>query len=590
MDKAKLVAELIATGKFDKVSAEKAIDDLLAIKGDVTEAEIRGFLLSEKAGKKPAKDPDSDDEAEEDGDDTKPNKKGGKNPGDDDEEGAEEGAAPKKKKKKPDDDDDEDGTASDGKKSAPLGDVILKNCGHQYDSVTDMITMKMGASVTRGTYGDVLEMSKGMKDFDKQNTDFRPNEEELGQIHSMAKKQYPKEQLKVYYTKSADSDVDRQSEHFSKAALKDMAKFSPGQPVMKDHNYHSSDGVFGKIFDAKVIKDDNDQPYLAQKFYVLDTPENKSVIDGIESGINDKLSVGVAMKREDYLCDLCNKSMFGKKGDYADWCGHMPGQAAKDGKTATATINRVSDYRELSRVTVPAQRKAAVKSIMGAPKSEFDVIQNLPEADKEKLAAAMTSELTNTSKLDEVFAAGALVGSIVALPSDDKSKLSASQTTEVKKVDEELKKLLESLISKFDAQTTKVGELVEVLTKSQAALMSGESIGLKGFEGDLEWKKSVEARFNASKSESDLLREQNKERGEALKVLIGVVTVLTEKLGVAVAKSTVDIARQVGTHKDMDTTRVAAEHKQKQSSDDHGRDFYNDFNAQIEKAALDLKK
>lgn len=212
-----------------------------------------------------------------------------------------------------------------------------------------------------------------------QRKDFSPTKGELTKINEMTGRPYEKEELKVYPVVFWDAEYDSHLERFSLKATKEGKRLAIGAPGIKDHDVWKSDGVFGRVFDAEVIQQDGGH-YLIGKIFMLNTPENKAIIDGFESSINCEISVGVRGKRDEYICDVCDRAMYKFSADPKDiWCGHYTGQRLPGNKVVTATINGVSFFKEWSRVVRGAQRAARVRtktdSSINSDGSENGVIQ-----------------------------------------------------------------------------------------------------------------------------------------------------------------------------------------------------------------------
>lgn len=474
------------------------------------------------------------------------------------------------------DEDDEDDAAAakdevtpvDFKQKLSIADIFSKSksLSHlKYDDQHDVISINREVAVCRGEFGkpDLMNPVKSEKDED--DNDFRPTADELSKINAYTKKNFPAEAFKVYFTKSADMNVDAHYEHFSKKALKDMADNSPGAPVIKDHDTWRSDGAFGKIFDAKVAKDADGTYYLMQKFYIPDDEENKSLIAGIEKGINDKLSVGISLDRSEYICDVCNKAMFGKSGSWGDWCGHYPGYKTGEGDkavVATATINRVAKFRELSRVVSPAQAKAQIN-----PKKSF---AGLSKSDSDKLVEISEKGFDKNADLNLLFN-----------KNNSSAKLSTAQESknsgEVKNVDE-LQKLLDSQKLQIESQTKQIESQDKMLEKLEANLTKQQefidSVN-KLLEAQVDWKKEVTVKM-------EVFEKQVEERGVALQMLLKSTVEFQKQCGIVVGKSLHDVAQEQHSKKEMSSTREEA-----QRDKQNGAGFYKDVFSEISKVAAE---
>lgn len=408
-------------------------------------------------------------------------------------------------------------------------DAITKSgFPHAYDEVTDTFMVHYGMKVSgamKSAVGDDLEIVKAAFGTRAGNApDFHPTDEEKQKIDSMTGKEYPREMLKVYYTYSADSQLDRHFEVFGAKALDNMALMSIDQPVMKDHNYQNSDGVFGKIFDAKVIRGKDGGRRLIQKIYVLNTPENKSVIDGIESGINNKLSVGVRMIRKEYLCNICNKPMFvDKSGTGFGFCGHLPGMELGDGRVASATIGDIQDMMELSRVTVPAQRNAGIKGYDAA--LAVSKLTKSFEVSK-SLAAALNNHMPDIAKISEDNQGESLVSVGENSATDAIAKIVAGFETSMKSVSSSFELVLKTQNELSSQIESSLSDLVKLTAQTVENTKSqGEDL----------------------KARELLLQKQVAETREFLVIIANAHKDLAAKCGIVIEKSNEDIARYVAS-------------------------------------------
>lgn len=210
----------------------------------------------------------------------------------------------------------------------------------------DLIKKYMGASI-KSLSADSVE-SKGARN-KKEAKDYHPTPEELKQINALTNVDLKAEEVLVFTLHSADDVVDRSADQFSVKALKDMATLSVDKPYLKDHSWSTS-SVIGKIFDASVSKG-----RLMQKVYVPISVKNQDMIDGMLTGIYNKVSVGFAMGAEDYSCSSCSKSL------YSQDCPHYPGSKDEKGNVTVGLIKGVKDYYEISNVTVPCQPAAGIR-------------------------------------------------------------------------------------------------------------------------------------------------------------------------------------------------------------------------------------
>jgi hypothetical protein len=353
-----------------------------------------------------------------------------------------------------------------------------------------------------------------------------------------------------------------------KKALQKMVDQAYDTPMLMDHNYYSSNGVFGKIFEGKVFRSSDGTQRVVHKFFMMNSPENKSIIEGFESGINNKLSVGVRMRRKDYLCDICDKPMFMMdENQRYQWCGHMVGMELKDGRTVTATISDLIELLELSRVTVPAYKAAAVKSL------EIDKAKSLgiAEPDHVKTASvegsAVGDRILATAKISQEVSkgdsavdldktgenSGQLADSAVADNSSKSAEGTTQDASDIVKVYTDAVALLTQVQSKC---IEAMSEQKAISSKIEEGLAKLISLSEKQGEKQAEEKKSLAEEM--SKKEAHF-EKQLAESRELLLFQVKALTKFAEDCGMVVQKSTIEIARDVNNSLSMKQTAANAE-------------------------------
>lgn len=503
----------------------------------------------------------------------------------------------------PEDYDEEEDLKGEGdpdKDDAPVEGLIIDNAKdfettlskagfpHQYDSTSDMFTVHFGARIVGGAKLPELGVSKSAFGTKAGNApDFHPTDEELGKINQLTNKPYTKEALKVYYTYSSDGAVDSHFEQFGLRAHESMAKMSYDQPVLKDHDYSRSDGVFGKIFDAKVVRSKDGSRRLVQKIYILNSVENKEVIDGIESGVNNKLSIGVRLRRKDYKCNVCKKPMFSNKETFG-FCGHMPGMELEDGTICTATIEDIVRFLELSRVTVPAVSNAGIKSydaMAAAVKlnKSFEVSKALQSAlDMSKLAAKGDTEdvakisIVHQINDEEKDMSGNANAEQESAKTEQKTNEQPAEQTQVAPVSSEVSKsaseAIEQLVGNFNEGLKTITASFEmILTMQNAQAAQTETALTELVKLTTKLVEQKEGEDESLKQRDELHTKQIGETRELLLVVVQAHKDLAQKCGFVVQKSNEEIARMVAASKAMPGNRAEIEAKAKQ---DGGGDFY----------------
>lgn len=310
----------------------------------------------------------------------------------------------------------------------------------------DLIKKYMGASI-KSLSADSVE-SKGARN-KKEAKDYHPTPEELKQINALTNVDLKAEEVLVFTLHSADDVVDRSADQFSVKALKDMATLSVDKPYLKDHSWSTS-SVIGKIFDASVSKG-----RLMQKVYVPISVKNQDMIDGMLTGIYNKVSVGFAMGAEDYSCSSCSKSL------YSQDCPHYPGSKDEKGNVTVGLIKGVKDYYEISNVTVPCQPGAGIRRDnqkgLEAPSQEVvDRISNDKSLGDNPLADEVKPEEVVEAPAPEVPAAEPVVEPVAseeaAPEAPEVLDVKALITEAVAEVTNELKTLIAELKATIESK------------------------------------------------------------------------------------------------------------------------------------------
>lgn len=202
--------------------------------------------------------------------------------------------------------------------------------------------------------------------------------EELAAINRYSLKELKAEDVFTFSVVLCDNRVDRTYEHFTAAALADMAKLYVGRTVIKDHR-RTADNQIARIYDTAVIDGDDGYKALRAKAYMVRTAGNADLIREIEAGIKKEGSV--SFMPEKYVCDICGRD------NMKEACRHWPGMSYAVGgeeKLCTYSLDGVKDAYEFSLVAVPAQPAAgACKCFKGTCKPEPEETQKTTESTAE---------------------------------------------------------------------------------------------------------------------------------------------------------------------------------------------------------------
>ena len=209
-----------------------------------------------------------------------------------------------------------------------------------------------------------------------------PSAGDIALINAQSLRELKAEEVFTFRVAAADTRVDRDFEHFSRACLEKLAELYVGKPFITDHQWRSSNQV-ARVYAAAVEEADG-VSRLVLSCYMLRGEVNQPTIDAIEAGIIREASVGVAVRRA--VCGICGAD---KSSGY---CEHRPGRAY-DGTLCTVELDDPTEAYEVSFVAVPSQREAGVvKSYAGD--------REKPSEDQEK-AAARRKALAAMIQLEE---------------------------------------------------------------------------------------------------------------------------------------------------------------------------------------------
>lgn len=210
--------------------------------------------------------------------------------------------------------------------------------------------------------------------------------DELALVNAQSVKELTADDVFVFRVVACDDQVDRDFEHFSPAALEQMAKLFVGKPLISDHQW-SAKGQIARIY-AGDVEDNDGVKQLVLRCYMIRTDTTKDVIDAIEAGILREVSVGGSCKKA--VCDICGNDKA------KSWCAHRRGQEY-DGKTCTITLDDTEDAYELSFVAVPAQPGAGVVKSYGG-----ENVKPEPEGDGDEAVALEKAKALALLALEDV--------------------------------------------------------------------------------------------------------------------------------------------------------------------------------------------
>lgn len=182
--------------------------------------------------------------------------------------------------------------------------------------------------------------------------------EDLKKIQNFARRELSVDEIYVFNVALCNNDIDRDFEKFSLDALNELAPMFVGKTGIFDHSMKTSDQK-ARIFETyvekvegKFTKDGEAFYQLCAKAYMLNSEENKALIDEIDTGIKKEVSVSCSVEKS--ICSICNKD------NRRTSCEHRNGNRYND-KLCYSILENPTDAYEFSFVAVPAQREAGIK-------------------------------------------------------------------------------------------------------------------------------------------------------------------------------------------------------------------------------------
>lgn len=207
-------------------------------------------------------------------------------------------------------------------------------------------------------------------------------EGELALINKQALRPLAAEEVYAFRFVGCDTKTDRDCEHFSRKALKQLAKLFVGRPVLRDHKW-SADTQTARIYAAEVAEQGEDAQ-LILRAYMLRSEATADTIAAIDGGILREVSVGVQMQKA--VCGICgvDKSVA--------WCQHRPGKEY-DGKLCTVELDGATDAYECSLVAVPSQKGAGVVKQYGGEDAQPKPADMAKDPETQKALALLDLEM-----------------------------------------------------------------------------------------------------------------------------------------------------------------------------------------------------
>ena len=147
---------------------------------------------------------------------------------------------------------------------------------------------------------------------------------EMKMINYYSRKELTPEDVYVFTVKLCDNDIDSTNERFTVESLFALAALFVGKTGIIDH-YPTAKNQKMRIISCKVdyIEDKITavgEPYyrLMARVYLLRNDDTKELIENIEEGIVDEVSIGCSVRRS--TCSICHNDI------HSPLCGHLKGE------------------------------------------------------------------------------------------------------------------------------------------------------------------------------------------------------------------------------------------------------------------------
>lgn len=203
-------------------------------------------------------------------------------------------------------------------------------------------------------------------------------ERDIALVNQYSQKELSPEEVYCFTMDISNTEVDRDLERFTEKTLRELAPMFVGKPVQKDHRW-GTDATVARIYHTKVLKTGEtashgeEMTVLRARAYMLRTENNQPLIDSLEGGIVNGVSVGCRTKK-------CNCSICGKPQHY-DWrnshisCenGHVRGETYEK-KLCVGLLEEAQDAYEVSFAAVPSNRVAGVVKSAGTTREHIEAL------------------------------------------------------------------------------------------------------------------------------------------------------------------------------------------------------------------------
>ena len=190
---------------------------------------------------------------------------------------------------------------------------------------------------------------------------------EMELINSYSLRELTPEDVYVFSVKLCDNDIDRDYERFTVESLFELEKLFVGKTGIIDHNPAVNNQKM-RILTCKVeyVKDKVTavgEPYycLMARVYLLRNDDNQKLINNIEEGLVDEVSIGCSVRRSS--CSICHNDI------HSPLCNHRKGKKyVSNGreKLCVVELQEPTDAYEFAFVAEP-KNEAESRHLVDVP-------------------------------------------------------------------------------------------------------------------------------------------------------------------------------------------------------------------------------
>lgn len=170
--------------------------------------------------------------------------------------------------------------------------------------------------------------------------------EDLALINQYTRRELSKDEVYAFSFVLCDNDVDKDFEYFTIESLLELKNLFVGKTGIFCNSSNKSNQT-ARIFDCKFEEVEGKKTTtginyfrLKAKAYIVKSESNKDIVEKLNQGVINKVSVSCAVRRK--VCSIC--------GNKVDFCSHLPGNKYEE-KWCYAKLVGIYDAYEFNIAT-----------------------------------------------------------------------------------------------------------------------------------------------------------------------------------------------------------------------------------------------